>query len=118
MTIDDMYDWLYRLKSELVVYMPKEWHEPMRCSIQDAITFSRKYQMLKADYEARLKADMAAMLTEIQLEIEEKEQYYQDKFLDSKNAVHDAAMCGRMFGCGECKEIIQQKINELKGGNK
>jgi hypothetical protein len=65
-------------------------------------------------YENRLKADMVAMLTELQLEIEEKEQYYQDKFLESRNAVHDAAMGGRMFGCGECKDIIQQKINEYK----
>ena len=54
------------------------------------------------------------VLTELQLEIEEKEQYYQDKFLESKNAVHDAAMGGRMFGCGECKELIQLKINALK----
>jgi hypothetical protein len=23
-------------------------------------------------------------------------------------------MGGRMFGCGECKDIIQQKINEYK----
>ena len=65
-------------------------------------------------YEARLKADMVAMLTDIQLEIEEKEQYYQDKFLESKNVVHDVAMGGRMFGCGECKEVIQQKIDALK----
>ena len=63
------------------------------------------------------KEQMAAMLTEIQLEIEEKEQYYQDKFLESKNAVHEAAMGGRMFGCGECKEVIQQKINALNDGN-
>lgn len=54
------------------------------------------------------------MLEKLKAEIEEKEQYYQDKFLEEKNAVHDAAMCGRMFGCGECKEIVQQKINKLK----
>ena len=59
------------------------------------------------------KNEVIAMLTDIQLEIEEKEQYYQDKFLESKNAVHDAAMGGRMFGCGKCKEVIQQKINLL-----
>ena len=71
----------------------------------------------KDQYEARLKADMVAMLTEIQLEIEEKEQYYQDNFLESKYALHEAAMGGRMFGCGECVDIIQQKINSLKGEN-
>ena len=67
------------------------------------------------DYDESLKADMVAMLTELKTEIEKKELYYQDKFLESKNAVHDSAMCGRMFGCGECKEDIQQKIDKLKG---
>ena len=50
----------------------------------------------KADYEARLKADMVAMLTEIQLEIEE---------LDTPNN-------GSAYM--DCVEIIQQKINSLK----
>ena len=72
----------------------------------------------KSEYEARLKSDIVAILTDIQMEIEEKEQYYQDKFLEQKNAVHDAAMGGRMFGCGECKEIIQEKINGLNKENK
>ena len=50
----------------------------------------------KADYETRLNADMVAMLTEIQLEIEE---------LDTPSN-GDAYMT--------CSEIIQQKINALK----
>ena len=33
---------------------------------------AKERRMLEADYEARLKADMVAMLTEIQIEIEEK----------------------------------------------
>lgn len=104
MTIDDMYDWLYRLKSELVVYMPKEWHEPMRCSIQDAITFSRKYQMLKADYEARLKADMVAMLTELQLDIEE---------MQSLESECDYAIDECIYKY-RVTDIIQQKIDNLQ----
>lgn len=51
----------------------------------------------KADYETRLKADMVAMLTDIQLEIEE---------LDTPNN-NDAYMT--------CSNIIQQKIDALKG---
>lgn len=69
----------------------------------------------KAKYENRLKADLEAILVELQLEIEEKEQYYQDKFLESENDVHDLLMGGRMYGCGECKELIQKKIDKLKG---
>lgn len=50
----------------------------------------------KAEYENRLKADTAAMLTELQLEIEE---------LDTPN--NDSAYM-------DCVEIIQQKIDALK----
>ena len=51
----------------------------------------------KADYETRLKADIVAMLTEIQLEIEE---------LDTPNN-------GSAYM--DCVDIIQQKIDSLKG---
>lgn len=63
--------------------------------------FIRQYteiimDQVKATYEQRLKADLAAMLTELQLEIEE---------LDTPNN-SDAYMT--------CAEIIQQKIDKLK----
>jgi hypothetical protein len=64
-----------------------------------AIIIMRKYQQLQSDYENRLKADMVAMLTEIQLEIEE---------LDTPNN-------GSAYM--DCVEIIQQKIDALKGEN-
>lgn len=58
----------------------------------------KQYQMLRLDYNARLKDDMAAMLTELQLEIEEK----------AKQICDD--------GWWLCYNwLIQQKINELKG---
>ena len=53
----------------------------------------------KADYENRLKADMVAMLTDLQLEIEELDPSG-DEWSDSLDA---------------CSDIIQQKINELEG---
>jgi hypothetical protein len=53
----------------------------------------------KADYENRLKADMVAMLTEIQLEIEE---------LETSGDVLELAIKD------DCKDIIQQKINSLE----
>ena len=56
----------------------------------------------KADYEARLKADMVAMLTEIQLEIEELKK--------------EPAHCHHFErGIRYSSEIIQQKIDKLKG---
>ena len=39
----------------------------------NAVDIIKKYQQLKADYENRLKADLVAMLTDLQLEIEEQE---------------------------------------------
>ena len=58
----------------------------------------------KDQYEARLKADMVAMLTEIQLEIEEivKEEGPNDKMW--------------AIGLHYSEKIIQQKINSLKEG--
>jgi hypothetical protein len=61
-----------------------------------AIDTMRKYQQMQVDYETRLKADMVAMLTDIQLEIEE---------LDTPNN-------GSAYM--DCAEIIQQKIDALK----
>ena len=67
----------------------------------------------KDQYEARLKADMVAMLTELQLEIEEIRL--------------DNPLMSRGHECygfedktpteirQECSDIIQQKINALKG---
>ena len=62
----------------------------------------------KADYENRLKADMVAMLTEIQLEIEE---------LDSRAGYDGNGMptfANDYVRIIKVNEIIQQKINSLK----
>ena len=64
----------------------------------------------KADYENRLKADMVAMLTDIQLEIEEKKFlesscYFMDKTEEKNYAVYT----------DDISNIIQQKIDALKG---
>jgi DNA-directed RNA polymerase specialized sigma subunit len=58
----------------------------------------------KADYEQRLKADMVAMLTEIQLEIEEK---FNDRPFSYNH--HQRTEFYR-----DIDEVIQQKINSLK----
>lgn len=67
----------------------------------------RKYQKMQAEYEIRLKADMVAMLTEIQTEIEE---------LSTPPAYQDEDYF--LIGTNRCSELIQQKINKLKGEGK
>lgn len=75
-----------------------------------AVDIMRKYQMLQADYENRLKADIVAILTEIQLEIEEIEIDNNVPFgfepISKTSAFYD--------GVSASSKIIQQKINALK----
>ena len=59
----------------------------------------------KADYEARLKADMIAMLNEIQLEIEELYPKARKTYRDGLTSYCE--------GVDDSREIIQQKINAL-----
>ena len=40
-------------------------------AIETLVDCGKKYQLMQLEYNARLRADMVAMLTEIQLEIEE-----------------------------------------------
>lgn len=72
--------------------------KPSDCPLVEAIP--------KADYEARLRADMIAMLTEIQLEIEELYPKARKTYRDGLTSYCE--------GVDDSREIIQQKINALK----
>ena len=98
MTIDDITQGL----NETVIICNSVYDYSHQKYIDEAKDKLRKYQQLQADYENRLKADMVAMLTELQLEIEEtvkKEQLIDKKWA---NGLHYS------------EKIIQQKINVLK----
>lgn len=62
-----------------------------------AIDTMRKYQQLRADYENRLKADLVAMLDELDLELYEQ---YEDTDLVKVKYI---------------RQSIQEKIDKLKG---
>ena len=87
-----------------------------------ALNTMRKYQQLQADYENRLKADMVAMLTEIQLEIEEYQKihdsycdhYIKDDVWAHHTREHYDSSSGKAIACDYCLKTIQQKINSLK----
>lgn len=74
---------------------------------------SASITMMKADYNARLKADMAAMLKELQLEI--------DELPTNRMAITDSSgfICyGYSYDEPSAKDasnLIQQKIDALKG---
>ena len=61
----------------------------------------------KEQYEARLKADMVAILVELQLKIEE------NGIVDFEETYVDDGEC--IISVSECNRLIQQKINSLKG---
>jgi hypothetical protein len=61
----------------------------------------------KDQYEARLKADLEAVLTELQLEIEEARRFPDDSDFDK----------GYNRAIDVWKEVIQEKINNLQVNN-
>lgn len=76
-----------------------------------------KYDLLYEGEDGDTKADMVAMLEDLKTDIEAKMNYYEQAYKKPSNLVHETAMYERMLGCGECDELIQQKINVLKGEN-
>ena len=92
MTIEDIIHGLketYMICCSVYAYDRKKY-------IDGAIDRLHKYQMIQTDYENRLKADMVAMLDELDLELYEK---YDDTDLLKVKYVRQA---------------IRQKINALK----
>ena len=83
-------------------------------SVEVAIETMHKYQMMQADYEARLKADMVAMLTEIQLEIEELNMH---GFIQLQSFRQKTGRYRQGFERAQylSTKVIHQKINALKG---
>lgn len=79
----------------------KHW-ESVTQALDIAIDTARKYQMMQADYNARLKADLKAILVDLQLDVEGQKF---DTHID-KDVWNDAIRA--------CSDLIQQKINSLK----
>ena len=84
-------------KEQLEIFGGKH-KEFIKTTIDDAPTVEA---IPKADYENRLKTDLVAMLTEIQLEIEEMKM----QSLTEKEIWNNAI--------GVCSGLIQEKINKL-----
>ena len=72
--------------------------------IDEKIAELKTQYIPKADYENRLKADLVAMLTELQLEIEESESLCNE----CDYAIDDCTSRAKV------NNIIQQEINSLK----
>jgi hypothetical protein len=78
------------------------------------IQLTKERQMLECDYNARLKADMAAMLTDLQLEIEENKAAINEEIVyrGRTDLVHF------INGINLCLVAIERKINGLKENEK
>lgn len=57
MTNEENLDWLYRLRSEIYVYMPKEWLIPMNNALDEAI---KKLEQSNSDEDCISRADAIA----------------------------------------------------------
>ena len=80
-----------------------EYEPYLGCSKSQIYSLPPVEAIPKAEYEARLKADMVAVLTELQLEIEERVHY---KTNDDLTFVVDLKVLN---------DLIEQKIDKLKG---
>jgi DNA-binding LytR/AlgR family response regulator len=88
MTIDEKNKFIEESKEHF-----KEWHD--------------MNYIPKADYENRLKADMVAMLEELKEQLREMhEDFFETEHFDEA------------YGVSNSMDIIQQKINALKGEGK
>ena len=107
MSIEEHIGVIEDLKSTMSVCMPDPEKTEICASLNEAINIMRKYQKFQDQslslYMERLKADMVAMLTEIQLEIEELDNPLDYDFEGYNQCAVD------------CEKLIQQKINALKG---
>lgn len=99
MSIEEAISWLLSIAEHEGEDIPIYDDDVKAISI--AIETMRKYQQLQADYENRLKADLKAILVELQLDVEGQKF---DVHID-KDVWNDAI--------GVCSELIQEKINEL-----
>ena len=100
MTIDDHIEVLKSYSHGFTGYAGN-----LQDSIDVAMDTMRKYQQLQADYETRLKADMVAIFTELQVGIGEH--------INPSNHT-DSYEDGWSEGAEWCIDYIQQKINSLK----
>lgn len=106
----------YAYAKNYVLYgedITKEWTTAVQqASIIEKVSlnaWAQAHETFRKEYENRLKADLVAMLTEIQLEIEEEKQ-------DTKHLYYDDLENAESYNIGidNCIDTIQQKINELK----
>lgn len=103
----------YAYAKNYVLYgedITKEWTTAVQqASIIEKVSlnaWAQAHETFRKEYENRLKADMAAMLTEIQLEIEENSY--------SENVYGDEYSINKVISTDDIYQIIQQKINTLK----
>lgn len=88
--------------------MRDEFYEQrgFECCQQTIVNAKPIEAILKADYEKQLKADLAAMILEIQTEIEE---------LNTYDVERTHGLIENAYISEEVDNIIQQKIDKLKG---
>lgn len=115
MTREEQLDWLCRLRSEIFVYMPEKWLIPMATALDEAISDIKRLEMYKIDYGARLKADMLNALIELQSEYNA----YASVWMAWTDDMRKEEIAQEALNASKARmsDLIQEKINALKGEN-
>ena len=80
-------------------------HEQHAKEYRQILRYLAEYRLMQADYEARLKADMVAMLTELKNELID---------VSWNMDMYDSDLDFECCYLNDIDEIIQQKINSLE----
>lgn len=119
MTREERSDWLYRLKSEIVVFMPYKWIDPM----DEALTYAIKlveqeqyYKDLAESYEKTInKLTKAIAEQEPKINLEEFEEGISRgcDYAGTQEVVHDTFLeCLNELGCvGDWDEMSTIDLN-------
>ena len=111
-------DWLYRLKSEIYVYMPKEWLIPMDHALDEAIKalseptmelssgFELGYEHGKADNNDKWLEWIEELESEIEGESQVEEIFDEDSFNSTNNEAN-------LPEVAECESYIETDIIPL-----
>ena len=106
MTKEEELDWLYRLRSEIYVYMPKEWLIPMNNALDMAIKDLEQEPKTDNDLDMKLKL------------MEANVNGYTQGLKDASNTEQESKYCDRNIclrneyngiGCDECEVTKSQE---------
>ena len=100
---EETLDWLYRLRSNIYVYMPKEWYIPMNDALNDAIKALEQETVSKEvyDHEYFLRKEYEVKIDKLQRQLDKIRAEIVDL---GQRTMND----NRASGIWACRDIIDK----------